>query len=144
MVSAGTRATVVQTFEPREKWRYAYPGVFEGNLSDCTWAEGQKCRSPLVGEDCFEMRCGGIAIDCPPPGQETCPGFTGTACDKMPPPNDGKPYWVHKCSPLALPSPDKVTVLSCRQEADGGRFQCYFVQVRHALHFCACMPCFSR
>lgn len=120
----------MQTFEPTEKWRYAYPGVFEGNLTGCTWAGGQTCRTPLKGEDCFEVRCGHLALDCPPRGQEVCPGFNNLACGKMPPPNEAKPYWMHKCNPLALPSPDKVTVLSCRPEADTGVFQCYFLQVR--------------
>ena len=118
----------MQTFDPPEKWQYAYPGVFEGNLSGCSWAAGQPCRSPLVGDDCFELRCGNIAVDCPPQGQPACPGFTKTSCGKMPPPHDDKPYWMHKCNPLAMPSADKVTVLSCRPDADEGMFQCYFLQ----------------
>jgi hypothetical protein len=117
----------VQTFKPLEKWKFAYPGVLEGNLTECTWSSNQKCVDPLEGEDCFKVRCEHIAVDCPPQGQDVCPHFTKISCGWMP--GTTKPYWMHKCNPLAVPLPTKVTFVTCKPTPlDDGSFQCYFTQ----------------
>ena len=118
----------MQTADP-ERMKFAYPGVMEGNLSGCSWDINQPCTAPMTGSDCYAVKCDSIDYSCPPAGQETCPAFTGTSCGKVP--GESKPYWMHKCNPLALPTRDKVTMLTCNATADvDGSFQCYFSQVR--------------
>jgi hypothetical protein len=123
------RHTCMQTYKPMEKWKYAYPGVLEGNLTGCTWSSGAQCVDPLEGSDCFKIRCEHIDYDCPPKGQAVCPHFTQVSCGWMP--GTTKPYWMHKCNPLAVPNRKKVTFVTCKPQAlDGGAFQCYFTQAR--------------
>ena len=118
----------LQTFEPVEKWKYAYPGVFEGSLSTCTWEAASSCLAPLTGSSCFEVSCKDLNVTCPPSGQEVCPEFKNMSCGNMP--GTSKPYWAHKCSPFALPRPGLVTVLQCVTDPlEDGSFQCYFRQV---------------
>jgi hypothetical protein len=119
----------MQTFQPTEKWDYAYAGVFEGMLSECVWKTGAKCALPLTGNDCFKVTCQTIDFECPPPGQDVCPHWTNISCGNIPGTN--RPYWAHKCSPLALPTLGKVSDMTCNSTADAnGTFQCYFSQVR--------------
>ena len=123
-----TTARTLQDFKPHEKFKYAYPGVLEGNLTDCTWAIDQECVAPLDGDDCFKIRCQHIDYNCPPAGQDVCPHFTNVSCGWMP--GTFKQYWMHKCNPLAVPSRTKVTFVTCKREPlASGAFQCYFTQV---------------
>lgn len=117
----------MQTADP-DRFKFAFPGVMEGNLTGCSWETNQPCTAPMKGSDCYAVKCDSIEYSCPPSGQEACPGFTGTSCDKVP--GTSKPYWMHKCNPLALPTPERVTMLTCNATADeDDSFQCYFSQV---------------
>ena len=101
----------VQTFPPAGKFDFAYPGVLEGNLTDCTWVANTECVSPLSGSDCFKIECERIDVACPPAGQDVCPDFTNTSCGTIP--GTTTKYWMHKCNPLATPKREKVTLVAC-------------------------------
>jgi hypothetical protein len=133
----------VQTFPPQEKWKYAYPGVLEGVLEECTWTVNEACTPPLKGNDCFKIRCLHIDYDCPPKGQPVCPHFSKVSCGWMP--GTHKKYWMHKCNPLATPSTTKVSYVTCKpQPLKDGAFQCYFAQACSSPS-CACpSPSFSK
>ena len=123
-----TARALAQTFAPLEKWKFAYPDVLDGTLTECAWSEREKCVFPLQGADCFKITCQHIDVHCPPEGQPVCPHYTGVSCGWMP--GSTKPYWQLKCNPLAIPSPTKVTFVTCKpQPRPDGSFQCYFGQV---------------
>lgn len=48
------------------KFQYAYAGVWEGNITGCSFSYGA-CTRPLEGDDCFVARCEGAKVVCPPP-----------------------------------------------------------------------------
>lgn len=55
----------VQTCPTPQRYKYAYPVVWEGTFGDCHWATGD-CISPLKGSDCVTLSCGTAAVVCPP------------------------------------------------------------------------------
>lgn len=48
------------------KFQYAYAGVWQGNITGCTFSIGP-CTRPLEGDDCFVATCSGSQVVCPPP-----------------------------------------------------------------------------
>ena len=48
------------------KFQYAYAGIWEGNITGCTFSTGA-CTRPLEGDDCFVATCEGAKVVCPPP-----------------------------------------------------------------------------
>lgn len=79
-----------------ERYRYAYPGVWDGAFSGCSWTQGA-CISPLVGDDCLVFTCKSPNISCPASYARKCPGWSPMGCGK--PPHETRPYWSHHCVP---------------------------------------------
>lgn len=48
----------------RERWEYAYPGVWDGSFQGCSWQRGE-CISPMEGDDCWIYTCGQTDVHCP-------------------------------------------------------------------------------
>ena len=53
------------------KFQYAYAGIWEGNITGCTFSTGA-CTRPLEGDDCFVAQCEGAKVVCPPPCKHSC------------------------------------------------------------------------
>lgn len=47
-------------------FQYAYPGIWEGNFTGCSFSTGA-CTRPMQGDDCFVATCQGAGVVCPPP-----------------------------------------------------------------------------
>lgn len=43
---------------------YAYPGVWDGQFSGCSWKQGE-CITPMEGDDCWVYTCTGSQVYCP-------------------------------------------------------------------------------
>ena len=121
-----TPVTLMQTFLPIERWTYAYPGVREGNFTGCS-STVTACAAHMPAGECFLVTCESASIQCPPPGQDLCPGFDGEGCSDMP--GSKQPFWSHSCSPGIAPMSDTKMQLSCSTSTSAGGFDCEFVQV---------------
>eukprot|EP00210_Caulerpa_lentillifera_P005025 g4799.t1 len=111
----------------KERYRYAASQVWQGTLLDCYWEKG-RCISPLKGKDCIVYKCKDIDLQCPPSYVKKCPGWTPFKCGN--PPGEDSPYWMHHCSPAALPMAGVGLgmTLACKRKPHNGRFQCYLAQ----------------
>ena len=47
------------------EFQYAYPGIWEGNFTGCSFSTGA-CTRPMEGDDCFVATCEGAGVVCPP------------------------------------------------------------------------------
>lgn len=71
-------------------FRYAYPGVWDGTFSRCSWAQGP-CLSPLEGNDCWTYTCLSSNISCPASTNVKCQGYTPVSCAMTPDGNRSVP-----------------------------------------------------
>jgi ATP-binding cassette subfamily G (WHITE) protein 2 len=122
-----------------ERFRYAFPQVWGGELTGCRWHGGadiEDCAAsdpnlPIwEGSSCHWMECSGSDIQCPPDDVQQCPGYNGTndfPCGFVP---DTGPnwvsYWTHKCYPVSTPSPGSQISLKCRITENDDTFECIF------------------
>ncbi|CAG9464674.1 unnamed protein product, partial [Pedinophyceae sp. YPF-701] len=121
------------TCPTRERYRFAYPQWWEGNLTRCAWGAaactGQLEHADASGAGCILYQCAESSIQCPAGGVERCPGFRTVPpyCDN--PAGEADKYWQRNCNPILLPQSGLPANLQClATPAPGGRFQCYFDQ----------------
>ncbi len=48
----------------RDRWDYAFAGVWDGQFSGCTWKMGD-CPAPMEGSDCWLFTCKTSTVQCP-------------------------------------------------------------------------------
>ena len=112
-----------------EQFRYYYPIVWAGTLSNCVISKGYCMDVPnipdVAKQQCYNFVCGKTDISCPPEGYEECPGGANH-CDNVPG-YDDKTYYMHKCN--VVPDNSGPFQISCLQEANNdGSFVCYYNQ----------------
>ncbi|GMH44385.1 hypothetical protein BSKO_12319 [Bryopsis sp. KO-2023] len=110
----------------KERYKYAYPQVWQGDFLDCSWTVGE-CIAPATGSDCIVYSCNYPQIECPPPYVNKCPEWDEISCGK--PEGEDRPYWVHHCSQLVVPWSNFPITVACKPDQLGnGAFQCYMQQ----------------
>ena len=122
-----------------ERFRYAFPQVWGGELTGCRWhdsADVEECSAadpslPIwEGSMCHWMECSGSDIQCPPADVQQCPGYNGTndfPCGFVPETGPNwVSYWTHKCYPISTPTAGAQISLKCRVTEDDDNFECIF------------------
>ena len=56
----------------KERYKYAYPVVWNATLSNCSFSVGD-CYGPLKAEECDLIKCENGIVNCPPPEVHKCP-----------------------------------------------------------------------
>ena len=120
-----------QKLDVPDKYKYAVPGVWDGNFTGCSLTM-TSCPDPLSPTDlCAVYECASGDVSCPPSGVEQCPGANELfGCGYVPGfASRGERYWQHRCNPLSTPKSRGIKFwCGVNSTRDDGSNVCYWAQ----------------
>jgi len=120
-----------QKLDVPDKYKYAVPGVWDGNFTGCSLTM-TSCPDPLSSTDlCAVYECASGDVSCPPSGVEQCPGANELfGCGYVPGfASRGERYWQHRCNPLSTPKSRGIKFwCGVNSTRDDGSNVCYWAQ----------------